>query len=125
MRTNKPTMDQHITESERSNIYSVYQVENHDKRSKHKNQKFFIVSKLKEPEAVLNMVRSMASSPTAKGGAKELGADMKAKGADYKDSYTAELIKGGLSKEKANLLKGKLIDKLGSNKVYNQSQPIN
>lgn len=117
-------MSNFIEEAETSHTYGVFQIVNHDKKSANRNNKFYIVSKLEEPEAVLNMVRSMATSPTAGGGAKEVSADMKKKGKEYKDSYVASKIKGGLSKEKANALKSKLIDKTGASKVYNQLQPV-
>ena len=112
-------------EAKKAHIYSVYQITNQDKRSANRNHKFYVVSKLEEPEAVINMVRSMASSPTAGGGAKEISADMKKVGREYKEKYEVKKVKGGLSRDKANELKSKLIDRAGAPKVYNQMQPIN
>jgi hypothetical protein len=118
-------MSNFIDEAEKSHSYSVFQIKNEDKKSKNRNHKFYVVSKLEEPEAVLNMVRSMAYSPTAGGGTKEISSDMKKVGKDYKEKYSVTKVKGGLSKEKANILKSTLIDKAGAPKVYNQIQPVN
>ena len=118
-------MSNFIDEADKSHSYSVFQIKNDDKKSKNRNHKFYVVSKLEEPEAVLNMVGSMASSSTAGGGAKEISGDMKKVGKDYKEKYSVTKVRGGLSKEKANALKSNLIDKAGAPKVYNQIQPVN
>jgi hypothetical protein len=67
----------------------------------------------------------MAKSKTAGGASKVIGQDMKSTGKDYKEMFVVKKISTGVTKEKAESIKSKYIDKTGNAKVYNQLNPIN
>lgn len=108
-----------------ANDYNVFSVENSNKKSKNWKKKFYIVSTHDEPSTLLSMIRSMAKSKTAGGASKEVGSDMKDSGKDYKEMFTVKKIATKVSKEKAEDIKSKYIDRTGHAKVYNQLNPIN
>ena len=105
--------------------YNVFSVENSNKKSKNWKKKFYIVSTHDEPSTLLSMIRSMAKSKTAGGASKEVGSDMKDSGKDYKEMFTVKKIATKVTKEKAEDIKSKYIDRTGHAKVYNQLNPIN
>lgn len=105
--------------------YNVFSVENSNKKSKNWKKKFYIVSTHEDPNTLLSMIRSMAKSKTAGGASKEVGSDMKDSGKDYKEMFTVKKIATKVSKEKAEDIKSKYIDRTGHAKVYNQLNPIN
>ena len=105
--------------------YNVFSVENSNKKSKNWKKKFYIVSTHDEPTTLLSMIRSMAKSKTAGGASKEVGTDMKDSGKDYKEMFTVKKIATKVTKEKAEDIKSKYIDRTGHAKVYNQLNPIN
>ena len=105
--------------------YNVFSVENSDKKSKNWKKKFYIVSTHDNPTTLLSMIRSMAKSKTAGGASKEVGVDMNKSGKDYKEKFTVKKVASGITKEKAEDIKSKYIDRTGHAKVYNQLNPIN
>lgn len=105
--------------------YNVFSIENIDKKSKNWKKKFYIVSTHENPDTLLSMVRSMAKSKTAGGASKEVAIDMKNTGKDYREKFAVKKISSGVTKEKAEHIKSKYIDKTGNAKVYNQLNPIN
>ena len=115
----------HIIREEGGAKYNVFQVENVNKKSKNWKKKFYIVSARDNPDTLLSMMRSMAKSKTAGGATKVIGQDMQASGKDYKDKFLVKKIVGSITKDKAEDIKSKYIDKTGHSKVYNQLNPIN
>jgi hypothetical protein len=105
--------------------YNVFSIENTNKKSKNWKKKFYIVSTHEDPNTLLSMIRSMAKSKTAGGASKEVGTDMKDSGKDYKEMFTVKKIATKVTKEKAEDIKSKYIDRTGHAKVYNQLNPIN
>ena len=108
-----------------SDKYNVFPVENVNKESKNWKKKFYIVSTHDNPSTLLSMIRSMAKSKTAGGASKEVGVDMKDAGKDYKEKFTVKKVASGITKDKAEDIKSKYIDRTGHAKVYNQLNPIN
>jgi len=108
-----------------SSDYNVFSIENINKKSSNWKKKFYIVSTHDEPNTLLSMIRSMAKSKTAGGASKEVGLDMKSTGKDYKEKFVVKKISTGITKEKAESIKSKYIEKTGNAKVYNQLNPIN
>jgi hypothetical protein len=105
--------------------YNVFSVENGDKESKNWKKKFYIISTHDNPSTLLSMMRSMAKSKTAGGATKEVGVDMKDAGKDYKDKFIVKKVASDITKDKAEDIKSKYIDRTGHAKVYNQLNPIN
>ena len=105
--------------------YNVFSIENTNKKSKNWKKKFYIVSTHDEPNTLLSMMRSMAKSKTAGGASKEVGVDMQSAGKDYKEKFTVTKVASGITKDKAEDIKSRGIDRTGHSKVYNQLNPIN
>ena len=105
--------------------YNVYSVENVNQKSKNWKKKMYIVSAHDNPSTLLSMMRSMAKSKTAGGATKVIGQDMQASGKEYKDKFLVKKISTGITKDKAEDIKSKQIDRTGHAKVYNQLNPIN
>ena len=105
--------------------YNVFSIENVNKKSKNWKKKFYIVSTHDNPSTLLSMIRSMAKSKTAGGASKEVGMDMQSSGKDYKEKFHVKKVAGSITKEKAEDIKSRGIDRTGHSKVYNQLNPIN
>jgi hypothetical protein len=67
----------------------------------------------------------MAKSKTAGGASKEVGVDMQSSGKDYKEKFLVKKVASDVTKDKAEDIKSKHIDRTGHSKVYNQLNPIN
>ena len=115
----------HMIEEAGATSYNVFSVENVNKKSKNWKKKMYIVSSHDEPNTLLSMMRSMAKSKTAGGATKVIGQDMQSSGKDYKDKFLVKKISTGITKDKAEDVKSKQIDRTGHAKVYNQLNPIN
>ena len=115
----------HVIEEAGANSFNVFSVENTNKKSKNWKKKMFIVSTHDNPSTLLSMMRSMAKSKTAGGSSKEIGQDMASSGQDYKDKFEVKKIASNITKDKAEDIKSKHIDRTGHAKVYNQLNPIN
>ena len=107
---------------ESSKEFTVFEIENGNRKSKNYKRKIYISSSSMTEETILSRIRSMQDSKTGRGGTKELSKDIKSAGKDYHDDFKVKVIKSGLSRERAEELKAKLIDK--QNKVYNQSERV-
>jgi hypothetical protein len=105
--------------------YNVYSVENINQKSKNWKKKMYIVSTHDNPNTLLSMMRSMAKSKTAGGATKVISQDMQSSGKDYKDKFLVKKLSTGITKDKAEDIKSKQIDRTGHAKVYNQLNPIN
>jgi hypothetical protein len=105
--------------------YNVFSVENVNKKSKNWKKKMYIFSSHDEPNTLLSMMRSMAKSKTAGGSSKEIGMDMASSGKDYKEKFLVKKVASDITKDKAEDIKSKHIDRTGHSKVYNQLNPIN
>jgi hypothetical protein len=108
-----------------SSDYNVFSIENINKKSKNWKKKFYIISTHDEPDSLLSMIRSMAKSKTAGGASKIISKDMQSTGKDYKEKFVVQKISTGITKDKAEAVKSRYIDKTGKSKVYNQLNPIN
>jgi hypothetical protein len=115
----------HIIREVGANKYNVFSVENTNKKSKNWKKKMYIVSTHDDPNTLLSMIRSMAKSKTAGGASKVIGQDMASAGKDYKEKFLVKKVSQGVTKEKAEDIKSKNIDRTGHAKVYNQLNPIN
>ena len=111
---------QAITEA--SKKFTVFEIENVNKKSKNYKRKIFISSSSMTEETVLSRIRSMQDSKTGRGGSKELSKDIKSAGEGYHEKFRVKAVKGNLSRERAEEVKAALIDK--HNKVYNQSERV-
>ena len=105
--------------------YNVFSIENVNKKSKNWKKRFYIVSAHDNPNTLLSMIRSMAKSKTAGGASKEVGIDMASSGKDYKEKFLVKKVAGSISKDKAEDIKSKNIDRTRHSRVYNQLNPIN
>ena len=115
----------HMIKEAGATSYNVFSVENTNKKSKNWKKKFYIISTHDEPNTLLSMMRSMAKSKTAGGASKEIGKDMASSGKDYKEKFIVKKVASDITKEKAEDIKSKQIDRTGHSKVYNQLNPIN
>ena len=102
--------------------YSVFEIGNRSTGSKNYGKKIYVVSSYMKEDDILSRIRSIQDSKTGRGGTKDLAQDIRSAGKDYKEDFSVRKIKGGLSKESADALKAKLVDKAG--KVYNQSTAV-
>ncbi len=107
---------------EASKEFTVFEITNTNKKSKNYGRKIYISSSSMSEETILSRIRSMQDSKTGRGGTKELSKDIKAAGEGYSEKFTVKTVKSNLSRERAEELKARLIDK--QNKVYNQSQVV-
>ena len=115
----------YMLKEEGASKYNVFSIQNDNKKSKNWKKKFYIVSTHDDPSTLLSMIRSMAKSKTAGGASKEVGTDMKDSGKEYKDMFTVKKVAVDVTKDKAEDIKSKYIDRTGHAKVYNQLNPIN
>lgn len=107
---------------EASKEFTVFEITNANKKSKNYKRKIFISSSSMTTETILSRIRSMQDSKTGRGGTKELSKDIKAAGKEYHDDFKVREVKAGLSRERAEELKARLIDK--QSKVYNKSERV-
>jgi hypothetical protein len=107
---------------EASKEFTVFEIENVNKKSKNYKKKIFISSSSMTEETILSRIRSMQDSKTGRGGTKELSKDIKAAGEGYDEKFRVKTVKSKLSRERAEELKARLIDK--QSKVYNQSEKV-
>ena len=98
--------------------YHVYKITNDTPSAKKKT--YYIVSSIGDKDKVKAMVRGMATSSTAKGGAKALSSDMKSQGKAYKDNFSITSIRSGMSKHDATLYRNSLKSKSAPGKAYNK-----
>lgn len=111
---------QHLQEKVKE--FTVFEIENVNKKSKNYKKKIYISSSSMTEETILSRIRSMQDSKTGRGGTKELSKDIKAAGEGYDEKFKVRVVKSSLSRERAEELKARLIDK--QNKVYNQSEKV-
>ena len=102
--------------------FTVFEITNTNKKSKNYKRKIFISSSSMTEETILSRIRSMQDSRTGRGGTKELSKDIKAAGKKYDEAFKVRMVKSNLSRERAEEVKARLIDK--HNKVYNQSERV-
>lgn len=107
---------------EASKSFTVFEIENANKKSKNYKRKIYISSSSMTEETVLSRIRSMQDSKTGRGGTKELSKDIKSAGKKYDEQFKVRVVKTGMSRERAEELKARLIDK--QNKVYNKSERV-
>jgi len=115
----------HLIEESGAKDYNVYSIENTNKKSGNWKKKMYVISTHDDPSTLLSMLRSMAGSKTAGGASKEIGVDMRSAGKTYKDKFQVKKVATSITKEKAEDIKSRHIDKTGHAKVYNQLNPIN
>ena len=115
----------HIIREAGAAKYNVFSIENVNKKSKNWKKKMYIVSTHEDPNTLLSMIRSMAKSKTAGGASKIIGQDMASSGKDYKDKFLVKRITSRVTRDAAEDIKSKNIDRTGHAKVYNQLNPIN
>lgn len=108
--------------TEASKEFTVFEIENVNKKSKNYKRRIYISSSSMTDETILSRIRSMQDSKTGRGGSKELSKDIKAAGENYDEKFKVRTVKAGLSRERAEEVKASLIDK--HNKVYNQSEKV-
>ncbi len=111
---------QHLQEKVKE--FTVFEIENVNKKSKNYKKKIFISSSSMTEETILSRIRSMQDSKTGRGGTKELSKDIKSAGEGYDGKFKVRVVKSSLSRERAEELKARLIDK--QSKVYNQSEKV-
>jgi len=111
---------QHLQEKVRE--FTVFEIENVNKKSKNYKKKIFISSSSMTQDTILSRIRSMQDSKTGRGGTKELSKDIKSAGEGYDEKFKVRVVKSNLSRERAEELKARLIDK--QSKVYNQSEKV-
>ena len=102
--------------------YSVYEIENVNKRNKNYGRKIYFASCYMKEDDILSRIRSIQDSKTGRGGTKDLAKDIRGAGKDYKEDFKVKLIKSGLSRERAEEVKASFIDK--ASKVYNQEMDV-
>ena len=112
----------HQTLQEAGKKFSVFEIENVNKKSKNYKRKIFISSSSMTMETILSRIRSMQDSRTGRGGTKDLSKDIKSAGKEYHEKFKVRVVKGNLSRERAEEVKAAMIDK--HNKVYNQSERV-
>lgn len=108
--------------SEASKKYSVYEIENVNRKSKNYGRKIYVASSYMKEEDILSRIRSIQDSKTGRGGTKDLAKDIRGAGKDYHEDFNVKLIKSGLSRERAEEVKATYIEK--SPKVYNQEMDV-
>ena len=108
--------------SEAGKKYTVFEISNTNKESKNYGRKIYVASSYMEEHDILSRIRSIQDSKTGKGGTKELSKDLRSAGKDYHENFKVRTIKSGLSKERAEEIKARFIDRSG--KVYNQSMEV-
>jgi len=119
-RANKLNMSTNLFEAGKK--YSVYEIENVNRKSKNYGRKIYVASSYMKEEDILSRIRSIQDSKTGRGGTKDLAQDIRSAGKDYHDDFNVKLIKGGLSRERAEEVKANYIDR--ASKVYNQEMDV-
>ena len=102
--------------------YTVFEIENKNKESKNYGRKIYVASSYMKEHDILSRIRSIQDSKTGKGGTKNLAQDIRGAGKTYHEDFQVRTIKSGLSKERAEEVKARYIEK--ANKVYNQSMEV-
>ena len=102
--------------------YTVFEIENKNKDSKNYGRKIYVASSYMKEHDILSRIRSIQDSKTGKGGTKNLAQDIRGAGKTYHEDFQVRTIKSGLSKERAEEVKARYIEK--ANKVYNQSMEV-
>ena len=102
--------------------YTVFEISNTNKESKNYGRKIYVASSYMKEHDILSRIRSIQDSKTGKGGTKDLAKDIRGAGKTYHEDFKVRTIKSGLSKERAEEVKARQIDK--STKVYNQSMEV-
>jgi len=102
--------------------YSVYEIENVNRKSKNYGRRIYVASSYMKEEDILSRIRSIQDSKTGKGGTKDLAQDIRSAGKNYHENFNVKLIKGGLSRERAEEVKANYIDR--ASKVYNQEMDV-
>ena len=102
--------------------FSVFEITNANKQSKNYGRKIYVASSYMKEHDILSRIRSIQDSKTGRGGTKDLAQDIRGAGKDYKEDFKVKTIKTGLSKEAADAIKARFIEK--NNKVYNQSMEV-
>ena len=102
--------------------YTVFEITNANKESKNYGRKIFVASSYMKEHDILSRIRSIQDSKTGKGGTKDLAKDLRGAGKTYHEDFKVKAIKSGLSKERAEEVKARQIDK--ATKVYNQSMDV-
>jgi len=102
--------------------YTVFEISNSNKESKNYGRKIYVASSYMKEHDILSRIRSIQDSKTGKGGTKELAKDIRGSGKGYQEDFTVKTVKSGLSKERAEEVKARFIDK--APKVYNQSMDV-
>lgn len=115
-------MKQKAMLTEESKKYSVFEITNVKRQSKNYGRKIYVATSYMKKEDILSRIRSIQDSKTGRGGTKDLAADIRSAGKEYKDDFEVRLIKSGLSRERADEVKAQLIDK--APKVYNQEMDV-
>ena len=102
--------------------YTVFEITNSNKESKNYGRKIYVASSYMKEHDILSRIRSIQDSKTGKGGTKDLAKDLRGAGKTYHEDFKVKAIKSGLSKERAEEVKARHIDK--ATKVYNQSMEV-
>ena len=102
--------------------YSVFEISNTNKESKNYGRKIYVASSYMKEHDILSRIRSIQDSKTGRGGTKDLAQDIKGAGKNYQENFKVRILKGGLSKERAEEVKAAFIDR--ASKVYNQSMEV-
>jgi len=112
----------YTTLQEAGKKFTVFEIENVNKKSKNYKRKIFISTSSMTEETILSRIRSMQDSKTGRGGTKDLSKDIKAAGEEYHEKFKVKAVKSNLSRERAEEVKASMIDRY--NKVYNQSERV-
>ena len=102
--------------------YTVFEITNSNKESKNYGRKIYVASSYMKEHDILSRIRSIQDSKTGKGGTKDLAKDIRGAGKTYHEDFKVRTIKSGLSKERAEEVKARQIEK--TSKVYNQSMEV-
>ena len=102
--------------------YTVFEISNTNKESKNYGRKIYVASSYMKEHDILSRIRSIQDSKTGKGGTKDLAKDIRGAGKTYHEDFKVRTIKSGLSKERAEEVKARQIEK--TSKVYNQSMEV-
>jgi len=102
--------------------YTVFEITNSNKESKNYGRKIYVASSYMKEHDILSRIRSIQDSKTGRGGTKDLAQDLRGAGKTYHEDFKVKAIKSGLSKERAEEVKARHIDK--ATKVYNQSMDV-
>ena len=102
--------------------FTVFEITNSNKESKNYGRKIYVASSYMKEHDILSRIRSIQDSKTGKGGTNDWAKDLRGAGKAYHEDCKVKTIKSGLSKETAEEIKARQIDK--ATKVYNQSMEV-